>query len=142
MTYASQDILEDRFGSRMVIELTDRASPPTGVANGDVIARALSDADATIDGYLAAKYALPLTEVPPILVDLASTIAIYKLHRFKPDDKIVKDYEEAMRSLRDIANGTVRLPLAGIEPAARNDSGVKTTDRSRPFSNENLTGFV
>ncbi|RIV82953.1 DUF1320 domain-containing protein [Aurantiacibacter xanthus] len=142
MTYATQAILADRFDTRMLIELTDRGEVPAGAIDAEVVTRALIDADAVIDGYLAGKYRLPLAEVPPMLVDLASSIAIYKLHRYEPDAKIVKDYEQAMRTLRDIASGAVRLPLEGVEPAARNDGGVKTTDRARPFSNENLTGFV
>ncbi len=142
MPYTSQDKLIDRFGERMLTDLTDRASPPTGAMDADVIAQAMADADAIIDGYLASKYRLPLAEVPQQIADLATTIAIYKLHTYEPDKKITRDFDDAMRILRDIAAGTIRLPIAGIEPPGTSGSGVKTTDRDRPFTNDNLHGFV
>ena len=85
---------------------------------------------------------LTLAEVPPMVRDLAEVIAIYKLHTYDPPQKMKDDHDAAMRQLRDIASGTIRLPIEGQEPADRNDSGVRTSDRDRPFSNENLIGFV
>ncbi|MFV0642921.1 MAG: gp436 family protein [Sphingomonadaceae bacterium] len=142
MTYASLDQLAARYTTRMLIDLTDRSDPPAGVVDEAVINREMASSDAVIDGHLAGRYRLPLAESPPLLADLAAIITIYKLHPFDPDPKITRDYTEALRTLRDIASGAVRLPLAGVEPDSRAGVGVKTTDRERPFSNENLTGFV
>ncbi len=142
MTYATLDHLKDRFTERLLLDLTDRADAPTGQIDAGVVERALVNTDATIDGYLAGKYRLPLADVPPMIQDLAEVIAIYKLHTYDPPAKIKDDHDAAIRQLRDIANGTIRLPIEGQEPADRNDSGVRTSDRDRPFSNENLTGFV
>ena len=142
MTYATLDHLRDRYSERLLIDLTDRGDVPTGAIDAGVVERQLINTDAVIDGYIAGKYRLPLAEVPPIVRDLAEQIAIYKLHPFDPPAKIKDDYEASMRQLRDIASGTVRLPIAGVEPSGRNDGGVRTSDRERPFSNENLHGFV
>ncbi len=142
MSYATQQQLVDRYSERMLVQLTDRALPATGEIDPDVIARALADTDATIDGYLKGRYQLPLASVPPLVTDLALQIAIYKLHRKTPDEKIRKDYDDALRTLRDIANGVVRLDVAGVEPEASGASGVKTNDRERPLTPENLKGFV
>jgi phage gp36-like protein len=140
--YATLEELTERFGERMLLQLTDRASPPAGAIDQAIVDRALADADAVIDGYLAGRYQLPLSEVPPLVVDLAQVVAIYKLHPFEPDPKISKDYDQALKTLREIAQGVVRLPAAGIEPAAVSSSGVKTNDRERPFTEDNLKGFV
>ncbi len=142
MTYATLEHLTDRFSEKMLVALTDNGPEPTGAIDEFAIDRALANTDATIDGYLATKYRLPLAEVPPMVRDLAEVIAIYKLHTYDPPAKIKDDHDAAIRQLRDIANGTIRLPIEGSEPADRNDSGVRTSDRERPFSNENLTGFV
>ena len=142
MTYATLDHLKDRYTERLLLDLTDRGDVPTGEIDAGVVERQLINTDAAIDGYLAGKYRLPLNEVPPIVRDLAEQIAIYKLHSYDPPAKIKDDYDASMRQLREIANGTVRLPIAGVEPRDRNDGGVRTSDRDRPFSNENLHGFI
>jgi phage gp36-like protein len=140
--YATLQELIDRFSERLLLQLTDRADPPAAAIDETVVDRALTDADAVIDGYLAGRYQLPLAEVPPLVVDLAQVIAIYKLHPFEPDPKISKDYDQALKTLRDISQGVVRLPVAGVEPEAKPSSGVMTNDRERPFTEDNLKGFV
>jgi phage gp36-like protein len=142
MTYCTLAQLTDRYGEAKLRQLTDRATPPAGTIDATVVDRALADADAAIDGYLAGRYVLPLAEVPMLLADLAQAIAIYKLHSTSVTEKIKDDYDAAMRTLREIANGTVRLGVAGIEPAASNATGVRTTDRARELTPNNMKGFI
>ncbi len=142
MSYTSQNQLVGRFGERLLLSLTDRATPPAGVIDGAVVAQELANTDAVIDGYLAGRYALPLGSTPPLLADLALAIAIYKLHPFEPDPKIVKDYDGAIATLGKISQGVVRLPLAGIEPESGGAAGVETIDRERPLTPESMTGFI
>lgn len=142
MTYASAQQLEDKFGIRLLVDLTDRADPPAGEADADVLGRALADADAVIDGYLAARYQLPLETVPPLVSDIASAIAIYKLHTFSPDPKIEEDHKYALRTLELIARGTVRLPVAGIEPKGTGGTTARVTDRERNLTQDNMKGFI
>lgn len=126
----------------MLIAATDRGEQPTGLVDLDVVARAIANADAVIDGYLAGRYALPLTATPDLLAEIADEIAIWKLHPYEPGTKLKADYEAAMRSLRDIAAGTIRLPLAGVEPEGKEGTGVQVSDRERPFTIDNLKGFI
>lgn len=142
MTYASMDMLKTRFGEKTLIALTDRADPPAGQIDADLVAQELAKTDAVIDGYLAAKYRLPLVDVPPVVEDIALSIAIYKLHVYATDQKVKDDYDQALRSLREIAAGTIKLPVAGIEPAASGAEGVQFIDRCRPLSPESMTGFI
>lgn len=142
MSYTSLQQLTDRYGEKTLVQLTDRATPPAGEVDTAVVDRALADTDALIDGYLAGRYLLPLAQTPPLLSDLAQTIAIYKLHARTAPEKIAEDYQQALKVLRDLAAGVVRLNVAGIEPASSGASGVRTTDRPRELTPDNLRGFV
>lgn len=142
MTYCTLAQLTDRFGEPMLVELTDRAEEPTNEIDTDVVDRALADADALIDGYLKGRYQLPLAATPPLLADLALAIAVYKLHRNTVSDKVKDDYAQALKTLGQIAAGTVRLDVAGIEPTSSGATGVRVTDRARDLTPENMEGFI
>lgn len=142
MNYVTQQQLVDRFGEQLLLQLTDRAVPPAGKIDAAVVADAIRDAGAVIDGYLAGRYQLPLGDVPDLVRDLALSIAIYKLHTYSPDPKIQGDYDGALRTLRDIANGVMRLSVAGIEPTGSQASGVQYVDRARDLTPDNLHGFI
>lgn len=142
MTYATTQNLLDRVGEAMLISLTDRATPATGEVAESVAAAAIADADAAIDGYLKGRYALPLASTPPLVRDLSVAIAIYKLHRNVASDKVRSDYEDAFRQLREIAAGTIRLDVAGVEPASSGATGVRVNDRPRDMTPDNLKGVL
>lgn len=142
MPYATLADLSARFGDRMLVALTDRGEAATGAVDSAVVDRALAETDAVIDGYLSARYTLPVTPAPPLLTDLALAIAIWKLHIAAPDPKVEADYKEAIRTLRDIAAGVIRLTAAGVDAAEASASGVQVTDRERPLTAENLKGFI
>jgi phage gp36-like protein len=143
MSYATLAQLTDRYGERMLLQLSDRSTPPSGVIDTSVVDRALANTDAMIDGYLAGRYVLPLAETPPLLSGLAQEIAIYKLHPFQPDPKIEQEYKDALSQLDKISKGTIRLPLATIgEPVVTGADGVVAIDRERDFTPENMTGFI
>jgi phage gp36-like protein len=142
MSYATEAALAERYGTDLLVQITDRATPPAGLVDAGVVARALADTDATIDAALGVRYLLPLRDVPAVVVDLALAIAIYKLHRFVPDQKIRDDYDQALRDLRAIAKGELKLDVAGVEPAGNGSGGVRVTDRDRPLTADTLTGFI
>lgn len=143
MPYATIEQLKERFGEQLLVQLTDRAEVATGEVDEDVVDRALADAGAEIDGYLAARYRLPIDgDVPPLLLDLALIVAIYKLHPFEPDPKITRDYEAAQKKLLQISQGIIRLAIEGVEPATSGASGVQASDRPRDLTPDNLKGFI
>ncbi|MBJ2150608.1 gp436 family protein [Paracoccus sp. IB05] len=142
MSYATVQNLIDRYGEHLLVMLTDHADPPSGVIDGATVARALNGADDLINGFLGA-YQLPLTAVPELVTKLAEVIAIYDLHVTSPEEKIQKDYDNALKRLAEISKGTIQLKdAAGIEPAAPQGSGVQITDRERAFTPESMTGFI
>lgn len=140
--YTTLAALTARYGADMLIRATDRGDVATGVIDAAVVAKACQDASDVIDGYLAGRYALPLVTVPALIAALAEDLAIWRIHPYEPDPKLKADYEAAMRSLRDIAAGTIRLPVAGVEPAAIGTNGAEFTDRERPMTEQSLKGFI
>lgn len=137
MSYATQPEMVDRFGTERLAQLTDRADPPMGVIDAAVLARALADTDALIDGYLAARYDLPLPAMPPLLRDLAAAIGLYKLYVDVVPEKVREDHRDAIRTLQDIATGRVRLDIGGEEPAGQG-GGVRFTGADRVFTPDSL----
>lgn len=117
MPYATQADLEARFGTDELTQLTDRVG--AGVPDAAIVARALADAEAEIDGYLASRYALPLATVPPVLARIACDIARYRLWEDRASDEVRRRYEDARRLLESIARGQVSLglPAASAAPA-------------------------
>ncbi len=142
MPYATQQQLTARYGERLLLQVADRTDPPAGAIDAAIVAQALADTDAVIDGYLAGRYQLPLASIPPQLPPIAQSIAIYKLHVYEPEKKIADEYQAAIADLVRIANGVIRLAVAGIEPTSSGASGVETIDRERDFTPETMTGFI
>lgn len=142
MSYVTLAQLTDRFGEQMLIALTDRGVDALGVIDTDVINRALAETDALIDGYLTGRYALPLAATETLLVGVAGDIAIYKLHRYEAPEKVQADYNMAIKTLVGLSTGTIKLSAAGVEAASTGTTGVQITDRERPFTEDNLKGFI
>jgi phage gp36-like protein len=143
MAYCTLQQLTDRVGEAMLIALTDRADVPNNAIDTVVVARAQDDADAVINEHIALRYALPVAGTPASLADIAMAITIYKLHFTEPEAKIVKDHDDALKRLKAVSTGALILTdVAGLEPAAKDSNGVTITDRDRPFTPENLRGFI
>ncbi len=142
MSYATEAQLVERYGFAAIMALTDRDPLATGAIDSAVVDRALADTDALIDGYLRNRYDLPLLATPPLLTDVALSIAFYRLHIAQPDDKVVADYRDARALLDRIANGAVALPIGSAVPAVTAGSGARVTDRDRPISADTMKGFI
>lgn len=140
--YVTLSELTDRYGGPMLVRLTDHEEAPSGAIDLETVRRAVADTGAMIDGYLASRYALPMAQVPGLVRDLAAVIAIYKLHRYEPDEKIVRDYKDALATLKSIQGGGVRLDIAGVPAPGTGGSGARMTDRARPFTEANMKGFI
>lgn len=126
---------------------------PVDVANAAealvVVTRALGDADAVIDGYLALRkpvpYTLPLDPVPGIVSVWARWIARYLLHKDRVNtaertDPVVRDYERAIRFLEQVRDGKFSLgaddplpPPSGGAPAVCAPERVFTADTLRDY---------
>lgn len=142
MPYATQAELTDRYGAQRLIDLTDRVEPPAGTIDATVVDRALADTDALIDGYVGARYDLPLASVPALLRDLALAIAFHKLHLDMTPEKVAEDHREALRTLDRISKGSVKLDIAGAEPAGAVIGQPAHSAPDRVFTSDTLKDFT
>ncbi|MEX4029055.1 DUF1320 domain-containing protein [Haemophilus influenzae] len=131
MHYASAEDFVLRIGEVQAIELTDRDL--TGQVNDNLLDVALSDSSSQIDGYLAARYTLPLVSVPQNLVRLCCDLARYRLasmSRVTIPEEIITRYKLSLKELEDISVGKISL---GLPPTENNDANEH--DNSVIFTN-------
>ncbi len=152
MVYAQPSDMIARYPNRDLVQLTNEEPTATAV-NQDVLAQALADASAEIDGYLESRFRLPLSDAPAVLTRLACDIAMYRMQALRPLHDLAearKRYDDALAMLVRVADGTLTLGLApdNQEPSAA--AGAVLTeaggDRSgilpqRVFSRGRLKGF-
>jgi len=109
MTYAMRQDLVLRYGAD---EIAQRESAlPAGAL--DAI---LMDTEATINGYLAGGYTLPLAPMPPKLVQVACAIARYNLLGESVMQRARDDFNDAIVWLKDVQDGVVVLQAAAPNP--------------------------
>ena len=114
MAYATVAELQEGWGEDVLLQLTDRDRD--GAADPGVAETALDDASAEMDGYLGRHYQLPLPdEQRRPLRRIAIDIAVYRLST--DGAAMTKDrrrrYEDALRFLRGVADGRIRLGADG-----------------------------
>ena len=139
MPYATLQDLVDRFGYEQLAQLSDRDAG--AVIDETVVGRALADADAEIDGYLTALYALPLASVPALLVRMACDIARYRLFGDRVTEQVRQLYTDAVRDLKAIASGTIKIDgAAPLAPSAASAT-IKVSAPSPMFGSDTLGGY-
>lgn len=97
---------------------------------------AVEQADATIDGFLRMRNYLPLAdhfdEVPGIVTAWSRAISRYILHKDRiaseGTDPVVRDYQDALKLLRELAAGRFSLGAGDIQAA----TGVGSPEISAP----------
>jgi phage gp36-like protein len=152
MVYAAPSDMIARYPNRDLVQLTNEDPTQTTVSQ-TVLAQALADASAEIDGYLEGRFTLPLTDPPAVLNRLACDLAMYRLQALRPLHDLAearRRYDDALTLLMRVADGTLTLGLApdNQEPGAA--AGAVVTDAGgdsagtlprRVFSRGNLKGF-
>jgi len=133
MAYATTEDMTARFGQQEVIALTDRAA--AGVIDETVLAQALAEATAEIEGYLTARYALPLASVPRLVVGICCDIARYRLSGASvlETDPTRNRYRDAVRLLEQIGAGKVSLGLSPAGQPAPTAGGAMVRPGQRSF---------
>ena len=122
MSYATTQDFIARYPNRDLIQLTQEDTSQVTV-NSATVQTFLDDASNEIDAYLEARFALPLSYPPAILVRLCCEIAMYHLNALRPihDLQDAKDkYEKAIAFLEEVSHGNLTLGLntaTGQEPA-------------------------
>ena len=141
MAYATQANIEERYGATFVAMSFDKDGD--GNADAALVSKALDDATDIINSYVAAKYALPLSPVPTVLVGYCVDLAVYKgsAEAGSLTEEKTQRYKDAIAWLRDLAKGLVSL---GIEdpPPSVNGSPRTTYPNTRLFTRDTMKGLM
>lgn len=116
MVYVTQADLVARFGEREILDIAyDEA---TEGIDAERVSRACEDAEGEINGSLAAAgYHLPLSQVPSVVTAYGCDIARYRLYDDRATEQVTRRYDDAIKFLRGVARGDLRLGL----PTAQQD---------------------
>ncbi len=136
--FATADDMRARFGEDVLVQLTDQDA-----WNAQAIAAIgvkIASATAIAEGYVAKYYApAPGRAIPPLLTDIVCDLAFARLYREPPE--AVKDRAtDAMRQLRDISNGLIKIDQGAQDIPAR-PGAIIVPDTPRTFSRDRLGGF-
>lgn len=127
MSYATASDLAALYGQD---EIDQRASMlPLGAVD-----RALADASAEVDSYLAGRYAVPLASPTARLIELAAAIARYKLLGDAATERARNDYLDARAWLKDVQAGRAQVEGLSTLPSAGQADSVATASRTRIFN--------
>lgn len=137
--YAAVSDMRTALGDQLLIQLTDLSG--TGAIDQAKLGQALTNASNMIDGYArAGNYAVPLTPVSSLLVKVTMDIALYFLYVNAPPEFVRTNYEDALKWLKGIQAGTVKLDAgSGEAPAA--DAMVITGDSIVACKRDAMRGF-
>ena len=95
--------------------------------------RAIADADSEINSYCESQYDIPFSSTPTMIRKVSVDIAIYNLYARRkgaPEDRRQR-YKDAIRYLKDVANGVVTLGDAtvSVDDDAGPESSMTADDR-------------
>lgn len=131
--YAGVSELLTQFGEDALLVLADRDGD--GQIDVPVVERALIDASAEIDGYLAGRYELPLADRPPVLVRVCADIALYRLASDADlgTDERRQRYQDAVKFLQGVSRGQVSLGVSEkVAATAAPSLHILSAPRRRP----------
>ena len=134
MAYCKQADLLTRVPEDELVQVTDDAG--SGTIDADVIAAAISSADAQIDASLMERYTVPFTTAPAIVKWWSQSIALWILYNRREGAgeasyrrSINNEYRRAIEMLDRVSAGSLSLGVGG------RDSGVIKVDGPDQFMN-------
>lgn len=130
MAYSVQADLEKLLNPSVLVQLTD--DDGDGLADTATITEAIAEADAEIDGYLGARYTIPVSPVPPLLRQLSVAVSAWRLYsrRSLSNDRRRQDYDDAVAKLKALATGTMVLPATTSGEVATDGSDLPQIART------------
>lgn len=127
------------FGYEELVRLTDELG--TRRIDKARLVGAIMAAQAEADGYLASRYTVPLTAPIPLLVKTAvRDRARFKLYNQEAPEGVKTAAADALRTLRDLATGTMKLAQAET-PAATSSDPVMWHSGGRTYPPGSLDGY-
>jgi phage gp36-like protein len=136
MPYATPTDMLARYGEAHLAQLCDRGQAQQSVVDSELLATALGDATALIEGYLVARYALPMNPVPSVLQVWCCKIARYQLMTHEPSEQATKEYELALKFLGLVSEGKVSITAPSAAPAIAGAGSVVFASGEKVFGRE------
>lgn len=164
--YATAQDMITRFGADELIQLTNRSSTVVtaamletlvdgGSMSGytqaerdatqlvlDAVEEGLEDADAEINPYLQARYTLPLSSTPRVLLNFACDVARYRLHGDRVTEPLRTRYKDAIAFLMSVSRGQADLGLDEDSEATTITGGIQYSGPDRVFTEDTLKDFT
>ena len=140
--YATQADMTTRFNHQDLVLLTERDNSTPDHINESVLAQALNDATAEMNGYLSGRYSLPLSHVPTVLTRLCCDIARYFLSGDNAPEHITKRYHDALTFLRSVNKGDVSLGLDTVGNLAKSNDVAMMESAGSVFARDKSKGFI
>ena len=112
-----------------------------------IIEGAIADADAEIDGYLAKRYAVPLSPAPKVINKFSKDIAVYNLFsRIGIDESTdqktyLNRYNAAIKFFELVADGKVSIGTEADDPASAAATGFSAKSNTRLFTRGSMRGM-
>lgn len=112
-----------------------------------IIEGAIADADAEIDGYLAKRYAVPLSPAPKVINKFSKDIAVYNLFsRIGIDESTdqktyLNRYNAAIKFFELVADGKVSVGTEADDPASAAATGFSAKSNTRLFTRGSMRGM-
>ncbi|MBE0378507.1 gp436 family protein [Pseudoalteromonas prydzensis] len=142
MAYATITAMQQRFGERDLIYLSEREDGPVDVINTAVIEQAINDASDVINGYLAGRYELPLVTVPNLLEQFCCDIARYKLGTNDVPEHVETRYKDAIKFLMSVAKGELSIGVDALGQDAKVQDTATIQSAGSVFAREKTKGFI
>lgn len=135
MLYATPEGLVKRYGEQSIKTLAVSTDSPK-------VAEALEDASQTIDSYLAGRYTLPLKSVPAVLERHCCYIARYFLEKNRATEQARRDYDDSIRYLEKVANGTISLGISEDGETVEGDNVAIIESAGSIWARDRAKGFI
>lgn len=137
MSYANQDDLQLAFGEQELIQSSWQGHLEEGEEIPDepnvaVIAAALENAAALIDSYIGPCIELPLSSVPPALLQVHMDITRYLLNEDRPSDEVKGRYDNALKYLQELCGAGPALVQPDGSLVPPNEAAAVSSVYSRP----------
>lgn len=137
MSYASTAEMIARYGLPRLVALTDFGAPLTGELQTVVLQRALDDASAEIDGYLAGRMAVPLVaSVPPVINLMCRRLAYCLLLGPAATEVDLADAKAVREYIKAVAAGAISLTSPDQAPAQAGAGSVLFSKGAKDWGRE------
>lgn len=122
MAYSTQADLEKSLSPAQLVQLTD--DDRDGVPDAAIVAEAITNADATIDSYLAARYPVPRSPVETVIRTASVSLAIWHIYNRRTivNEAVSERYKATIAFLKALAEGKATLGVTPA-PAASEEGG-------------------